>query len=254
LEKEGLVMEKLILRQDSDGICTLTLNRPEHLNALNLASFRQLDLLVNQLAGEADRVHCVILRGAGRSFCAGADLKDRESGDAIIATRAFKGTVIKNLANLPMPVIAAVHGHCMTGGLEFALAADIIIAAESAIFADTHGKWGLVSSWGLTQRLPRRIGLSKAKEMMFSARRYSARQVERMGLINSCVPDAELESETLRLAQDISRNSAHTNRSYKALLQATSALPLDAGLAWEFHNHPGSAPDVQDRIAAFKPR
>lgn len=247
-------MEELILRQDSDGICTLTLNRPEHLNALNLAAFKVLDGLVNQLAGDANRVHCVILRGAGRSFCAGADLKDRESGDAIIATRAFKGTVIKHLANLPMPVLAAVHGHCMTGGLEFALAADIIIAAESAIFADTHGKWGLVSSWGLTQRLPRRIGMAKSKEMMFSARRYSAQQAERMGLVNLCVPDSDLETETWKLAQDIVRNSAHTNRSYKSLLNATSALPLDAGLAWEFHNHPGSAPDVQDRIAAFKPR
>lgn len=247
-------MEELISRRDSEGICTLTLNRPEHLNALNLASFRRLDALLSQLTTEADRVHCVILRGAGRSFCAGADLKDRESGDAIIATRALKGTVIKNLANLPMPVIASVHGHCMTGGLEVALAADIIIASESAIFADTHGKWGLVSSWGLTQRLPRRIGMARAKEMMFSARRYSARQAERMGLVNFCVPDAELEAETWKLAQDIRKNSGHTNRSYKDLMHATAALPLDAGLAWEFHNHPGSAPDAQDRISAFKPR
>ena len=247
-------MDELILREDKEGICTLTLNRPEHLNALNLASFHQLNFLVSRLTLEADLIHCVILRGAGRSFCAGADLKDRESGDAIIATRAFKGTVIKSLANLPMPVIAAVHGHCMTGGLEFALAADIIIAAESAIFADTHGKWGLVSSWGLTQRLPRRVGMAKAKEMMFSSRRYSAREAEYLGLVNFCVADAELESETWKLARDISKNSAHTNKSYKRLLLDTESLPLDAGLAWEFHNHPGSAPDVQDRISTFKPR
>lgn len=245
-------MSGLVLRTELDGICTISLNRPEHLNALNMPLFRELNEHLEFLERNVSEISCVILVGSGRSFCAGADLKDRESGDAIIAARAFKGGVVRRLASLPQPVIASVRGHCMTGGLELALAADLIVAEESALFADTHGKWGLVSSWGMSQRLPRRIGTSKAKEMMFTSRRYSGAQAQAMGLVDCCVPDGGLESAVMGLAKEICANSAHTNRSYKRLIKDTESLPLAAGLAWEFQNHPGSAPDVQARIASFR--
>lgn len=245
-------MGGLVLRTEVDGICTISLNRPEHLNAVNLALFRELEEHVSFIEEQSKEIVCVILTGTGRSFCAGADLKDRETGDAIVAARAFKGGIVKRLGTLAPPMLAAVRGHCLTGGLELALAADLIVAEESAIFADTHGKWGLVSSWGMSQRLPRRIGVSKAKEMMFTSRRYSGRQAEAMGLVDLCVPDGTLDISVMGLAREIAANSGHTNRSYKRLITETESLPLAAGLAWEFQNHPGSAPDVQARIASFR--
>ncbi len=244
-------MSSLVLREDRDSVCVLTLNRPESLNALNMAVFVELNEHVNDLIAHPNDFGCVLLRGAGKSFCAGADLKNRETGDAIVAARVFKGNVVKKLATLPQPVVAAVKGNCLTGGLEMALTADIIIASESAVFADTHGKWGLVASWGLTQRLPRRVGKTRAKEMMLTGRRYTGRQAEAMGLANFCVPDSEFEAEVKKLVDSVVANSWHTNRSYKRILDDTDGLSLAAGLAWELQNHPGSAPDVLDRIQRF---
>ena len=245
-------MSELVLRAEGNGVCTITLNRPEHLNALNLATFRELEVHLDHITGRGADIRCVVLRGAGRSFCAGADLKDREIGDAVIASRVFKSGIIRRLAELPQPVVAVVKGHCMTGGLEFALTADIIIAGHSALFADTHGKWGLVSSWGMSQRLPRRIGMATAKELMFTARRISGKEAAAIGLANFCVPDAELDTVSGNIVADIVANSAHTNFNYKRILRETEDLPLTAGLAWEVQNHPGSAPDVQARIGSFR--
>lgn len=245
-------MSELVLRTEDSGVCTITINRPEHLNALNLATFRELDVHLEYITGRGADIRCVVLRGAGRSFCAGADLKDRETGDAVIASRVFKSGIIRRLADLPQPVVAVVKGHCMTGGLELALTADFIIAGDSALFADTHGKWGLVSSWGMSQRLPRRIGIAKAKELMFTARRISGREAAAMGLANICVPDSELDAVSGGIVAEILANSPHTNFSYKHILRETEDLPLSAGLAWEVQNHPGSAPDVQARIGSFR--
>src|SRR5688572_3697592 len=133
--------DQLVLRSDIGGVCTLTLNRPTKLNALDTALFIQLDEHCRALEASTD-IGCVVLRGAGRSFCAGADLSAIGNQPAVPPT--FKPRVIERLSLLPMPVIAAIHGHCYTGGLELALAADMIVCMASARFADTHGKWGLV--------------------------------------------------------------------------------------------------------------
>jgi enoyl-CoA hydratase/carnithine racemase len=245
-------MSSLVLRNDDkDGRCTLTLNRPDALNALNTALFEELDAHLDDIAAKTATIGCVVIRGAGRSFCAGADLKDISSGKAATAVPNFKPKVVEKLARLPQPVVAQVHGHCYTGGVELVLACDLIVAAESARFADTHGKWGLVGAWGLTQRLPRKIGAAKAKEMMFTALTYSAKQAEAMGLINSCVPDDKLEAEVDALVAAILATSWHSNFGNKRLLIQTAALPLDAGLAYEIYNHPGRAPDLQDRLGNF---
>jgi enoyl-CoA hydratase len=137
-------MSDLVLREDRDGAVTLTLNRPDKLNALNVELFKALDDHVAAI--EADpSVRLVILRGAGKCFSAGHDLGDIAAGEKLPRPN-FQASVIERLANLPLPVITAVHGHCYTGALELALAGDIIFASEAARFGDTHAKWALTPS------------------------------------------------------------------------------------------------------------
>jgi enoyl-CoA hydratase/carnithine racemase len=147
-----------------------------------------------------------------------------------------------------------VHGHCYTGALELALAGDIILAAESAKFADTHARWALTPVWGLSQRLPRRIGGAKAREMMFTCRTYSGREAEAMGLANVCVPDAEFDAAIDALVEEIAANSPHSHAANKRLLEATDGMTLDEGLAHEVFRGEGVGPDMRDRIAAFANR
>jgi enoyl-CoA hydratase/carnithine racemase len=136
--------------------------------------------------------------------------------------------------------------------LELALAADIIIAAESAKFGDTHGKWDLVPVWGLSQRLPRRIGRAKALEMSFSARTYSGRDAATMGLVNFCVPDAELDAAVAQFANDVLANSWRSSRAIKKLVDDTEGMPLKAGLAHEIHRSEGRGPETAERLARMR--
>ena len=147
-------MSDLVIRRDAGAVTQLTLNRPDKLNALNVALFQALEAHVADI--ERAPVGVVVLRGAGRCFSAGHDLGDIAAGERLPRPN-FQSHVIERLADLPLPVISAVHGHCYTGALELALAGDIIVAAEGAKFADTHAKWALTPVWGLSQRLPRRV-------------------------------------------------------------------------------------------------
>ena len=244
-------MSDLVLRQDRNGAATLTLNRPDKLNALNVELFVQLDAHVRRLAQETDTVGLVIVRGAGRCFSAGHDLGDIAAGERPPEPH-FQPKVIERLANLPQPVVSAVHGHCYTGALELALAGDIILAAESAKFADTHAKWALTPIWGMSQRLPRRIGTYKAREMMFTCRTYQGREAEAIGLANLCVPDAEFDARIEALAGEILANSWFSHRANKRLLRETDGLGLDAGLAHEIARNEGRGPDMEARIAGFQ--
>ena len=247
-------MSDAVLRELKDGLLTLTLNRADKLNALSFESFKNLAAAVDFVHANLDKVGCVLLRGAGRSFCAGNDLGDLggvfNDGD----NSKFRSDTVERLASLPMPVVAIVQGHCLTGGLELALAADIIIAGESAKFGDTHGKWDLVPVWGLSQRLPRRVGPSKAREMMFTCRTYTGREAEAMGLVDACVEDAALDEHVDRLVADILAQSWFSHRANKRLLLQTDGLPLGAGLAQEVYRTEGRGPDMRERIAAFTAR
>lgn len=238
--------EPRILRHDQDGLCTLTLNRPDKLNALDTATFEELDLHLADLEVRDD-IGCVVLGGAGRAFCAGADL-----GDIAAATVTFKPRVIDRLADLPQPTIAAVHGVCMTGGLELALACDFILADASAQFADTHGKWGLLGAWGMSQRLPRRIGLAAAKSMMLTSRMVGAAEALALGLADGLADAGHIGSQVESFAGQILANSSHTNRHTKRILRETDGMPLADALAWEQANYPGYAPDYAERVAAFR--
>jgi len=243
-------MNDLILREDSDGAATLVLNRPDKLNALNVELFAALEAEVARLEQQTDTVGLVILRGAGRCFSAGHDLADISTGERLPAPN-FQARIIARLANLPQPVITAVHGHCYTGALELALCGDIILAAENARFADTHAKWALTPVWGMSQRLPRRVGTYKAREMMFTCRTYSGREAAEMGLANICVPDNEFDAQIAALSAQILANSWFSHRANKRLLCETDGLPIEAGLAHEVYYGQGRGPDMHERIAGF---
>ena len=242
--------DNFVLREDAGRVCTLTLNRPEVLNALNVPLFAELRAHVDRLGRQAHEVACVVLKGAGKAFSAGHDLKDIQKGEHAPESH-FQANTIRMLAGLPQPVIACVRGHCYTGGLELALGADIIVASRSAKFGDTHGKWGLSPLWGMSQRLPRRVGPSTAKLMMFTADIYSAEAAERMGLVDICVDDTDLDQATLALANRIAANSTHSNQVNKELLAATDGMSMDQGLAHELKHSPGACADARERLAAF---
>lgn len=234
------------------GLCTLTLNRPDKRNALNGDMFAALNAALDTI--EADEsIACVILRGAGKAFCAGADLGGvgTGSGGASSGGPHANQKVIERLANLPVPTVAAIHGTCFTGGLELALGCDVLIADRSARFADTHGKWGFVGTWGISQRLPRRIGLMQAKTMMFTSRIVDADEALGMGLVWQVVDGGALDQAVALFAAQVIANSAHTNRSVKRLLLDTEAMALRDALAHEAENYEGMAPDFRERLAAF---
>jgi enoyl-CoA hydratase/carnithine racemase len=245
-------MTDRILRRDTGALCTLTLNRPDKLNALDEATFEELASQVESLETD-ESIACVVLKGAGRSFCAGNDLDDIAAGRRSDDPH-FRGKTVERLANLPQPVVAQIHGHCYTGGLELALAADLLFAAETARFADTHGKWGLTPVWGMSQRLPRRVGVSRAKELMFTSRTVSAPEAAVIGLVDGCVPDELLDEEIAGLTSAILANSSFSNRANKRLLETTSGMSLPEGLRHERDKSPGMAPDAAERIASFSKR
>ncbi|HPU15208.1 MAG TPA: enoyl-CoA hydratase/isomerase family protein, partial [Polymorphobacter sp.] len=158
-------MEPLVKREDFDGWTQLTLNRPDKLNSLTVGVFAELRAHVEALATDAS-VGCVVLRGAGKCFSAGHDLGDIAEGEKV-PSRGWHSETLRMMEMLPQPVVAAVHGHCYTGALEVALACDFIVAADDARFGDTHAKWALTPIWGMSQRLPRRVGAASAKRLMF---------------------------------------------------------------------------------------
>lgn len=239
-------MTEKVVRTDNGGLCTLTLNRPEKLNALDTDLFEQLDAHLTAIAAQTETVGCVVLRGAGRGFCAGADL-----GAVTTTLGLFKPKVIQRLQSLPQPTVAAVHGVCMTGALELALACDFILAEQGARFADTHGKWGLVGSWGMSQRLPRRIGAAAAKRMMFTARTVDAAEAHAMGLVDILAEAGGLDALVQQFTGEILANSWHTNIETKKLMRDTEGMPLAEALAHEQYHYPGFAPDFEQRVAAF---
>ena len=245
-------MTELVKREDVDGIAILSLNRPEALNALSPSLFEELRGHIDQIAQQTDEVGCVILRGEGRSFSAGNDLKAIQSGEKP-PTPYYQAETLEAIERLPQPVIAAVQGHCYTGSFELALACDLMITGESAKLADTHGKWGMAPTWGMSQRLPRRIGLIRAKEMMFSGRVVGGAEAVEMGIANQCVADEDLKDAAIAMAQSFTANSWHTLRADKMLINVGQNNPLDEGLKHERERGPGVAPDMQERIqAGFK--
>jgi len=245
-------MTDVVLREDRDGLAILTLNRPDKLNALTVGVFQELRRHITGLKRD-DNIGCVILTGAGKCFSAGHDLGDIAEGETV-PSPGWHSETLRLLEKLPKPVIAAVHGHCYTGALEVALAADFIVAAPSARFADTHAKWALTPIWGMSQRLPRRVGTATAKRVMFTAETVRADAALAMGLVEAVLPEETFMDEVDAMARQLLANSPFSHAANKRLLEATDGQAMDAGLQWEIMENEGVGPDMNDRIAAFMKR
>lgn len=243
-------MDKLVLREDNAGLTILTLNRPEALNALNPGLFIQLRDHIDDIAGKTEEIGVIILCGKGRSFSAGNDIKSIVAGETL-PSPYFQAETLDAIEALPQPVIAAVQGHCYTGSFELALACDLLVAAESAKFADTHGKFGMAPIWGMSQRLPRRIGPLRAKEMMLSGRIVTGIEAVVMGLANRCVPDDRLLDTAIAMARSFLENSWFTLRADKWLINEGQQRTLREGLLFERENTPGRAADIEERLKTF---
>ncbi|CAA0081829.1 Crotonyl-CoA hydratase [Zhongshania aliphaticivorans] len=243
--------QPLVIRTDVDGITSLIFNRPEKLNTLGHAVFNELRQHIIDIQDDAG-VRCVILRGAGKCFSAGHDLSEvAELADQQASEPGWESQTLRMLERMSKPVIAAVHGHCYTGALEVALAADFIVVADNARLADTHAKWALTPIWGMSQRLPRRVGLATAKRLMFTSTIIDANEALRIGLCEAVYPLDRFDEEIEKLAHTILENSAFSQAAYKRLLEATDGDSLDKGLQWEVYETEGTGPDVQARIDAF---
>jgi enoyl-CoA hydratase/carnithine racemase len=246
-------MSELVKRVDEEGIATLSLDRPDVLNALSPALFEGLRAHIDAIAAETETVGCVILRGEGRSFSSGNDLGAITAGERA-PSKHFQAETLDALEALPQPVIAAVRGHCYTGALEVVLACDLLVASETARFVDSHGKWGMTPTWGMSQRLPRRIGPVRAKEMMLTGRTVDGAEAVALGLANDCVPDGDLEARSLELARSLVANSWWTLRADKKLVNEGQRYTLQEGLAYERANSTGATPDTLQRLQEFGSR
>ena len=218
----------LQLSTPSPGCVCLTLNRPQAMNALSRGLRQSLTDTLDRLAGD-DSLRVLVLTGAGRAFCAGLDLREIEPG----TLGGNAADPVAALLRFPRPVIGAINGAAITGGLELALACDVLIASTEARFADTHARVGVIPGWGLSQKLPRLIGIARAKEMAFSGNFVSAEEAERWGLVNRVVPHAELLPQAFALAADMAGAMPAMVQAYKRLIDQGFAGTLGDGLVME---------------------
>jgi len=221
-----LVIEK------SEAIATITLNRPEAMNALSTELRNAItDAFREVQADEAIRV--AILTGAGRAFCAGFDLKELGSGDPGRTADEAQGDIVGAMASFEGPIIAAVNGHAITGGFELALACDLIIASTRAKFADTHARVGILPGWGLSQKLPRLIGIARAKEISLTGNTIKAEQAYEWGLVNRVVEPEELLPTCKALATDMASCVPGVLKGYKKLIDDGYGMNLREAMALE---------------------
>lgn len=229
--KRTIVTKDLVLVENDGGVATVTLNRPEKLNALSAALRRTIADTFFAL-GEDDTVEVVILTGAGRAFTVGLDL--RELGGEISAGAAVSGQEVSEaLITLGKPIIGAVNGFAITGGFELALMCDFLIASTNAQFADTHARVGVVPGWGLSQRLPRLIGINRAKELSLTGNYLDANTAYAWGLVNRVVAPDELLSTCRQLAADILSTEPVTRGEIKRIMDLGWHADLETGLALE---------------------
>lgn len=240
--------ELVVLQQRDDGIFIMMLNRVESANALSTALLQELQIKLEEAAQSDARV--VILTGAGqKAFCAGADLKERRGMDESQVRQAVARIrrVIQAVASLPMPVIAAVNGVAFGGGTELALACDLRVSAESAKFGLTETSLAIIPGAGGTQRLARLIGIAKAKELIFTARRIDAHTALQFGLVNQVTSDESLLGQAIALAQEIASNGPIAVRQAKYAMDVGVETDLATGLVIETKAYEMTIP-TQDRL------
>lgn len=221
--------EPVILLSKDNGLATVTFNRPEKLNAFNSELRSAFCRLMQELRADRE-VGCVIITGGGRAFCAGMDLKELSSSQLREQGNVTFVTVVEQM---DAPVIAAVNGFAITGGLELALACDMIIAADNAQFADTHARVGVMPGGGMAARLPRAVGIRKAKELSLTGNYLSAQEAERLGLVNRVVPKEKLMDAARELAGQILSCDQNVVRQLKRVYDLATRAPLGEGLRIE---------------------
>jgi enoyl-CoA hydratase/carnithine racemase len=235
--------ETLELDEDQ-GLGVIRLNRPAALNAINQRMLSDLDAALDRLE-QSDDVRVIALTGTGRAFSAGRDLK--EIGD----THRSGADVWARLETIPKPVIAAVNGLCYTGALSMLLAVDLVVAADTAVFADTHAKFGMFHGGGTTQRLRELVGPRRAKELLFTCVPISASEAERIGLVNRVVPADELMDAVRDLAQTIGGNDPVVLGAVKVLINQGVRWGSAIGLELEHHEY---TQQRRERRSALKSR
>jgi len=237
------------------GVTTVTMNRPDALNAITPVMLDELNHAFDAAASD-DAVRAVILTGVGRAFSAGVDLKalgerrldGGKVGDLLdLPARRLTGTI----STMRKVVVAKVNGFCFTGALELALACDIIVAADEARFGDTHAKFGLRPTWGMSQRLPHLVGMARARDLSLTARQFSGREAADYGLAAKACPATELDTVVDELVATILGNSTDSLAAYKELYRVAEDQGLRDGLAYEAATDYPIA-DTEERIADFR--
>ena len=221
-----------VLLEKHVGFAIVTLNRPLAMNALSRELRRDFVGVFADCTEDPD-IRVIILTGNGKAFCAGFDLKELGSSDTDNTAEEADNVVAQAMQAFTGPIIAAINGHCITGGFEMALACDILLASESARFADTHARVGMLPGWGLSQKLPRLIGLSRAKEIAYTGTPVFAQQAYEWGLVNHVLPEDQLLPRAIKMAQDICACVPEVLEQYQTLIKDGASMLLDDALDWE---------------------
>lgn len=228
--------EDTVLLEISDGVALVTLNRPQAMNALSKALRARLFAVMRQV-DEDERVRAVILTGAGeRAFTAGLDLKELGSERGALGAANARGAdenPVKAIEQCRKPVIGAINGVAITGGFEVAIACDVLVASSNARFADTHARVGIVPGWGLSQKLSRMIGISRAKQLAFTGNFLDAQTARDWGLVNHVVEPEELLPLARKLASDMASIDPAFLAQYKRLIDDGYALSFAEAMALE---------------------
>jgi enoyl-CoA hydratase len=246
---------KYIIYEKNEGVATITLNRPEALNAFSKDVVEEiLHALEDIKTDEAVRV--VVLTGAGeKAFSAGADIKTMVGMTALKARElSFMGEKLcVGLENLEKPVVAAINGYALGGGLEVAMSCDLRIAAENAKMGQTEINIGLIPGWGGTQRLTRLVGMTKAKELVFTGRIIDAKTAEQIGIVNMVVPADKFRETVSQFAKDLASKAPVALKVAKALINKGRDIGLESALALEREGFGvvGSSEDLKEGVSAF---
>lgn len=252
------IAEEPVLLERTDGIAVLTLNRPDALNAMSQRMTRALKARLEEVAADPD-IRAVIITGAGRAFSAGGDLIEFEQalqkgGPVLLEHLSFNLDCLQMVEDLPMPVIAAVNGVALAGGLELILCCDIVIAADTARIGDGHTRYGIVPAGGATVRLAERVSPSRASQLFFTACSFPAEDFAQWGLVNEVVTPDVLMDRARQIATEIRQRSPEANRRVKALQRAGRATDradrLQAEIAGFAEHLNGN--DLQTGLAAFR--
>ena len=243
-----------VLYEVKDHIAIITINRPDALNALNLDVLAELSQAVDKASSE-DGVYVLIITGAERSFVAGADIGQMKDFNAVEAKAFgdFGNSVFLKIESMTKPVIAAVNGFALGGGCELCMACDIRIASEKAKFGQPEVSLGITPGFGGTQRLPRIVGLSKAKELILTAKQIKADEALSIGLVDQVVPAEELMEAALKLAGEIAKNAQIAVRQSKAAINKGMQSDIATGAAFESQAFAlcFSTEDQKDAMTAF---